>query len=103
MKDTHRDLFAAGTSASSTYKEVEMIVNLFPRLESFKTEMIKKDIEPIIRFLLKDPMYMLVNRKLLFLSSTDVKKHLYFKDVNWDDVYNQRIPPPYIPSVVFSN
>ena len=24
----------------------------------------------------------------------EIKKHPYFKDVNWDDVYNKKIPPP---------
>ncbi|KAI8896809.1 kinase-like domain-containing protein [Globomyces pollinis-pini] len=31
--------------------------------------------------------------------ATPIKEHQYFKDVNWDDVYHLRIPPPYLPSV----
>lgn len=29
----------------------------------------------------------------------DIKRHLFFKDVNFDDVYNKRIPPPYFPVI----
>ncbi|KAK4689725.1 hypothetical protein P7C73_g372, partial [Tremellales sp. Uapishka_1] len=29
----------------------------------------------------------------------DIKKHLFFKDVNFDDVYNKRIPAPYFPTI----
>lgn len=29
----------------------------------------------------------------------DIKKHLFFKDVNFDDVYHKRIPPPYFPTI----
>ena len=27
----------------------------------------------------------------------NIKNHIYFKDINWDDVYNQKINPPFIP------
>jgi classical protein kinase C len=29
----------------------------------------------------------------------DVKAHAYFRDVNFDDVYHKRIPPPFLPKV----
>jgi serine/threonine protein kinase len=29
----------------------------------------------------------------------DIKRHLFFKDVNFDDVYHKRIPPPYFPTI----
>ncbi|EIW72787.1 hypothetical protein TREMEDRAFT_58957 [Tremella mesenterica DSM 1558] len=29
----------------------------------------------------------------------DIKRHLFFKDVSFDDVYNKRIPPPYFPTI----
>lgn len=29
----------------------------------------------------------------------EIKKHLFFKDVSFDDVYNRRIPPPYFPTI----
>ncbi|KIJ54841.1 hypothetical protein M422DRAFT_24731 [Sphaerobolus stellatus SS14] len=29
----------------------------------------------------------------------EIKKHPFFKDVNWDDVFNKRIPPPYFPTI----
>ncbi|KAI8614387.1 kinase-like domain-containing protein [Chytriomyces sp. MP71] len=31
--------------------------------------------------------------------AVEIKSHPYFKDVNWDDVLNLRIPPPFFPSV----
>lgn len=32
--------------------------------------------------------------------AVDIKAHSYFKGVNWDDVLNTRIKPPYFPKVV---
>ncbi|KDQ62195.1 hypothetical protein JAAARDRAFT_30093 [Jaapia argillacea MUCL 33604] len=32
----------------------------------------------------------------------EIKRHAFFKDVNWDDVVNKRIPPPYFPSIAGS-
>ncbi|KZP01332.1 hypothetical protein CALVIDRAFT_532947 [Calocera viscosa TUFC12733] len=29
----------------------------------------------------------------------DIKKHPFFKDVSWDDVFQKRIPPPYYPTI----
>ncbi|KAG9025599.1 Serine/threonine kinase [Tulasnella sp. UAMH 9824] len=29
----------------------------------------------------------------------EIKRHLFFKDTNWDDVLNKRIPPPYVPTI----
>ena len=62
-------------------------------------EFIKEDTASLLRGLLqKDPW------KRLGGSSRDaeeIKEHPYFKDVNWDDVYNKRITPP--PINIFSN
>ena len=33
----------------------------------------------------------------------EIKRQPFFKDVNWDDVFNKRIPPPYFPSIVRLN
>jgi serine/threonine protein kinase len=30
----------------------------------------------------------------------DIKAHPFFKDTNFDDVFNKRIPPPYYPTIV---
>jgi novel protein kinase C epsilon type len=30
----------------------------------------------------------------------EIKRHGFFKDVNFDDVLNKRIPPPYFPTIV---
>ncbi|KAF4617149.1 hypothetical protein D9613_005994 [Agrocybe pediades] len=29
----------------------------------------------------------------------EIKRQPFFKDVNWDDVLNKRIPPPYLPTI----
>ncbi|TFY57868.1 hypothetical protein EVG20_g8375 [Dentipellis fragilis] len=29
----------------------------------------------------------------------EIKRHPFFKDVNWDDILNKRIPPPYFPTI----
>ncbi|KEI42706.1 uncharacterized protein L969DRAFT_97980 [Mixia osmundae IAM 14324] len=29
----------------------------------------------------------------------EVRRHTFFKDVNWDDVYHKRIPPPFFPKI----
>lgn len=29
----------------------------------------------------------------------EIKQHLFFRDVNFDDVYHKRIPPPYFPVI----
>lgn len=29
----------------------------------------------------------------------DIKRHLFFKDVNFDDIYHKRVPPPYFPTI----
>ena len=29
----------------------------------------------------------------------EIKKHLFFKDVSFEDVYNRKIPPPYFPTI----
>jgi hypothetical protein len=32
----------------------------------------------------------------------DIKKHPFFRDINFDDVYNKKIPPMYFPQIVSS-
>ena len=29
----------------------------------------------------------------------EVKSHMFFKSINWGDVYNKRITPPFIPII----
>lgn len=29
----------------------------------------------------------------------DVKNHIFFEGVNWDDMLNKRVPPPFLPTV----
>lgn len=30
----------------------------------------------------------------------EIKRHAFFKDMNWDDLFHKRIPPPFMPNVV---
>jgi len=32
--------------------------------------------------------------------SEPIKRHAFFRDVNWDDLFHKRIPPPFYPTVV---
>lgn len=34
-----------------------------------------------------------------YQSVNEIKKHSWFKHVNWDDVYNKRLTPPIIPNI----
>ena len=55
-------------------------------------EFIKEDTKSLLRGLLqKDPRKRLGGGNL---DAEEIKQHPYFKDVNWDDVYYKRIPPP---------
>ncbi|KAK9461554.1 Phototropin-1 [Lipomyces oligophaga] len=29
----------------------------------------------------------------------DVMEHPYFENINWDDIYHKRVPPPFVPSI----
>ena len=62
-------------------------------------EFINKDTASLLRGLLqKDPWKRLGGSNR---DAEEIKEHPYFKDVNWDDVYNKRITPP--PINFFSN
>ena len=62
-------------------------------------EFIKEDTASLLRGLLqKDPWKRLGGSNR---DAEEIKEHPYFKDVNWDDVYNKRITPP--PINVFTN
>ena len=55
-------------------------------------EFIKEDTASLLRGLLqKDPWKRLGGS---IKDAEEIKQHRYFKDVNWDDVYNKRIRPP---------
>jgi hypothetical protein len=49
--------------------------------------------------LTRDPSRRLGSGKV---DAEEIKKHPFFKDVNFDDVLNKRIPPPYFPTIVSS-
>ena len=48
----------------------------------------------ISKLLNKDP-----DKRLGANGVEEVKAHPYFKDMNWDDLYNKRVKPPYSPKV----
>ena len=55
-------------------------------------EFIREDTASLLRGLLqKDPWKRLGGG---IKDAMEIKQHPYFKDVNWDDVYNKRIRPP---------
>ena len=29
----------------------------------------------------------------------EIKRHPFFEDVNWDDMLNKRVPPPFLPTI----
>lgn len=52
--------------------------------------------ELTIQLLTRDPVRRLGAGEA---DAEDIKRHLFFKDVNFDDVYNKRIPAPYFPTI----
>lgn len=64
---------------------------LFPKYLSFESTVL------IRRLLRKDPTKRLGSSSR---DAEDVKKHSFFKPINFDDLYNKRIKPPFIPNVV---
>ncbi|MBN3310547.1 KS6B2 kinase, partial [Amia calva] len=79
----------------------------------FSAENRKKTIEKILRCKLNLPPYLTVDARDLIkrllkkspiqrLGSTaadcaDIQKHPFFRHINWDDLLNQRVEPPYKP------
>ncbi|KAG8926752.1 Serine/threonine kinase [Tulasnella sp. 419] len=48
------------------------------------------------KLLTRDPARRLGSGKM---DAEEIKRHAFFKDTNWDDVLNKRIPPPYYPTI----
>jgi len=55
------------------------------------------DFEENSQLLTRDPSRRLGSGKE---DAEEIKRQPFFKDVNWDDVFNKRIPPPYFPTIV---
>lgn len=51
----------------------------------------------MLQLLTRDPARRLGSGKE---DAGEIKKHPFFKDVNFDDIFNKRIPPPYFPTIV---
>lgn len=51
----------------------------------------------MLQLLTRDPARRLGSGKA---DAEEIKRHPFFKDVNFDDVMNKRIPPPYFPTIV---
>ena len=49
------------------------------------------------QLLTRDPTRRLGSTKA---DAEEIKRHPFFKDVNFDDVLQKRIPPPYFPTIV---
>ncbi len=41
-----------------------------------------------------------VNVSTLLLLQLEIKNHMFFAPIHWDDLYHKRITPPYNPNVV---
>ena len=50
-----------------------------------------------MQLLTRDPTRRLGSGKT---DAEEIKKHPFFKDVNFDDIFNKRVPPPYFPTIV---
>ncbi|KAJ3288335.1 Serine/threonine kinase [Rhizoclosmatium sp. JEL0117] len=62
----------------------------------FPGNMNKDAVDILKKLLTKDPTMRLGSTPR---DSEDIKSHPYFKDVNWSDVLNLRIPPPFFPKI----
>lgn len=49
--------------------------------------------------LLKDVIYLFVN---CVSSQIEIKNHIFFSPINWDDLNAKKITPPFNPNVVSS-
>ena len=54
-------------------------------------------IDQHLQLLTRDPSRRLGSGKE---DAEEIKRQPFFKDVNWEDVLNKRIPPPYFPTIV---
>jgi len=53
-------------------------------------------LQDLIKKLLRRP----VTRRLgSTTGASEIKSHCFFKDVDWDDVYNKSLKPPFVPNV----
>lgn len=48
----------------------------------------------LARLLERDP-----KKRLGSKSSDEIRNHPFFADINWDDLYNKRITPPWVPNI----
>jgi p70 ribosomal S6 kinase len=57
---------------------------------------VTRDAQDLIKKLLRRP----VARRLgTTEDAVEIKSHVFFKEINWDDVANKRLKPPFVPSV----
>lgn len=59
-------------------------------LDYDKSDIPKEALKLIEDLLVLDPVYRLNSAEL-------IKKHFYFKGVNWNDVLNKKVKVPYVP------
>lgn len=51
----------------------------------------------LIQLLTRDPLRRLGSGET---DAVEIKSHAFFKDTNWDDIMNKRVPSPFFPSIV---
>ena len=62
--------------------------------------MFPADMSPDARGVMTGLLQREPDRRLGANGADEIKRHPFFKDVNFDDVLNKRIPPPYFPTIV---
>jgi hypothetical protein len=52
---------------------------------------------PRPQLLTRDPLRRLGSGET---DAAEIKSHAFFKDTNWDDIMNKRVPSPFFPTIV---
>jgi len=77
-------------------QDVQVMYRRIIKEELSFTEMFSEDAMDLLeKLLIKDPEQRLTDTKVM-------KQHPFFKDIDWDLLYQKKIKPPYVPDVVDS-
>ncbi|XP_067670104.1 cAMP-dependent protein kinase catalytic subunit PRKX-like [Haliotis asinina] len=63
-----------------------------------------KALDPVAKDLIKKLLVHDRTRRLgnMKFGAEDVKRHRWFKGINWDDVFNRKLKPPIVPKLAYS-
>jgi len=70
---------------------------ILPRISSRKFVLAIPSLLTFNQLLEKDP-----SRRLGAGGSVEIKKHLFFKSIDWDKIYAKEIEPPFKPALTVS-